>query len=162
MLTIALYEAFVNFADTGSREIGYILDTLNSASTETKLMARQKRTSTILEKAERRAAGLKALEVDLDFGNSRSLTSFVAAIEQMRKKQEQYNQLLASIDATYVEMLEFEKALADLSDHMLLGVASRFGRNSSEYEAAGGVRKSEQVRRRYRSKAKAESEATKP
>ena len=125
-------------------------------------MARQKRTSTILEKAERRAAGLKALGVDLDFGNSRSLTSFLAAIEQMRKQQEQYNQLLASIDATYVEMLEFEKALADLSDHMLLGVASRFGRNSSEYEAAGGVRKSEQVRRRYRSKAKAESEATKP
>ncbi|MDX2213415.1 MAG: hypothetical protein SFY66_09010 [Oculatellaceae cyanobacterium bins.114] len=121
-------------------------------------MARQKRSSTVLEKAERRAAGLKSLGIELDFGNSRSLSSFLEAIELMRRKQDLYNQLLASVDSTYVEMLEFEKTLADLTDHMLLGVASKFGRNSSEYEAAGGVRKSEQVRRRYRSKSKADSE----
>jgi len=48
-----------------------------------------------------------------------------------------------------VKILEFERSLADLSDPMLLGVVSQFGRNSSEYEAAGGVRKSEQVRRRF-------------
>jgi hypothetical protein len=124
-------------------------------------MARQKRTSITLEKAERRAAGLKSLAVDLDFGNSRNLTSFLKAIDQLRAKQDGYNQLLATIDSTYVEMLEFEKYLADLSDHMLLGVASKFGRNSSEYEAAGGVRKSEQIRRRSRSKAKAEPELEK-
>lgn len=70
------------------------------------------------------------------------------------------NQLLAAtVDSTYVEMLEFEKSLADLTDHMLLGVASRFGRNSSEYEAAGGVRKSERVRRSFKGKAKVESES---
>jgi hypothetical protein len=124
-------------------------------------MARQKRTSNILEKAERRAAGLKSLAVDLDFGNARNLTNFLKAIEQLRAKQDTYNQLLATIDSTYVEMLEYEKYLADLSDHMLVGVASKFGRNSSEYEAAGGVRKSEQIRRRSRSKAKAEPELEK-
>ncbi len=124
-------------------------------------MARQKRTSITLEKAERRAAGLKSLAVDLDFGNSRNLTTFLKAIDQLRAKQDGYNQLLATIDSTYVEMLEYEKYLADLSDHMLLGVASKFGRNSSEYEAAGGVRKSEQIRRRSRSKAKAEPELQK-
>ncbi len=124
-------------------------------------MARQKRTSITLEKAERRAAGLKSLAVDLDFGNSRNLTSFLKAIDQLRAKQDGYNQLLATIDSTYVEMLEFEKYLADLSDHMLVGVASKFGRDSSEYEAAGGVRKSEQIRRRSRSKAKAEPELEK-
>jgi hypothetical protein len=124
-------------------------------------MARQKRTSITLEKAERRAAGLKSLAVDLDFGNSRNLTTFLKAIDQLRAKQDGYNQLLATIDSTYVEMLEYEKYLADLSDHMLLGVASKFGRNSSEYEAAGGVRKSEQIRRRSRSKAKAEPELEK-
>jgi hypothetical protein len=124
-------------------------------------MARQKRTSNILEKAERRAAGLKSLAVDLDFGNARNLTNFLKAIEQLRAQQDTYNQLLATIDSTYVEMLEYEKYLADLSDHMLVGVASKFGRNSSEYEAAGGVRKSEQIRRRSRSKAKAEPELEK-
>ncbi len=124
-------------------------------------MARQKRTSITLEKAERRAAGLKSLAVDLDFGNSRNLTSFLKAIDQLRAKQDGYNQLLATIDSTYVEMLEFEKYLADLSDHMLVGVASKFDRDSSEYEAAGGVRKSEQIRRRSRSKAKAEPELQK-
>lgn len=124
-------------------------------------MARQKRTSTVLEKAERRAAGLKSLGVELEFGNSRNLTNFLKVIEQLRLKQDTYNQLLATVDATYVEMLEMEKSLADLSDHMLLGVASQFGRNSSEYEAAGGVRKSEQIRRRLRSKAKPEPESIK-
>jgi hypothetical protein len=124
-------------------------------------MARQKRTSITLEKAERRAAGLKSLAVDLDFGNSRNLTTFLKAIEQLRAQQDTYNQLLATIDSTYVEMLEYEKYLADLSDHMLVGVASKFGRDSSEYEAAGGVRKSEQIRRRSRSKAKAEPELQK-
>jgi hypothetical protein len=121
-------------------------------------MARKKRTSITLEKSERRAAGLKSLGVDLDFGKSRTLANFLLAIEQMRAKQEAYNQLLATVDSTYVEMLEFEKSLADLSDHMLLGVASQFGRNSSEYEAAGGVRKSEQIRRSTRGRAKATPE----
>lgn len=124
-------------------------------------MSRKKRTSIALEKAERRAAGLKSLRVELDFGNSRSLSRFLEMIAQMRHYQDTYNQLLATVDATYVEMLEFEKALADLSDHMLLGVASQFGRNSSEYEAAGGVRKSERVRRSLRGKAKGEPEAEK-
>jgi hypothetical protein len=119
---------------------------------EKKRMARQKRTSPVLRKAERRAAGVKSLKIDLDFGNSRSLASFLEAIEEMREKQDAYNQLLSSVDTAYVEMLEFEKTLADLTDHMLLDIASRFGRNSSEYEAAGGVRKSEQIRRRSRGK----------
>jgi len=70
----------------------------------------------------------------------------------MREKQDAYNQLLSTVDTAYVEMMEFEKTLADLTDHMLLDIASRFGRNSSEYEAAGGVRKSEQIRRRSRGK----------
>lgn len=124
-------------------------------------MSRKKRSSTILEKAERRAAGLKSLGVDLDFGNSRTLVNFLATIEQMRIKQEAYNQLLATVDSIYVEMLDFEKSLADLSDHMLLGVASQFGRNSSEYQAAGGVRKSEQIRRRARKRTKIGTEAEK-
>ena len=117
-------------------------------------MARKKRSSIVLEKAERRAAGLKSLGIDLDFGNSYTLTNFLASIDEMRARQDAYNQLLATIDSTYVEMLEFEKSLADLSDHMLLGVASKFGRNSSEYEGAGGVRKSEQVRRRNKTRSK--------
>jgi hypothetical protein len=123
-------------------------------------MSRQKRTSTVLAKAERRAAGFKSLGVPLEFGGANNLPNFLATIDQMRTKQEEYNQLLSTVDSTYVEMLELEKSLADLNDHMLLGVASKFGRNSSEYEAAGGVRKSEQTRRstRGRTKANAASE----
>jgi hypothetical protein len=124
-------------------------------------MARQKRTSTVLEKAERRAAGFKSLGVALDFGDANNLTNFLATIEQMRIKQEEYNQLLSTVDSTYVEMLELEKSLADLNDHMLMGVASKFGRNSSEYEAAGGVRKSERVRRSAKGKTKASAESEK-
>ena len=39
-----------------------------------------------------------------------------------------------------------EKAIRDLSERMLAGVASKYGKDSSEYEMAGGTRKSERKR----------------
>ena len=39
-----------------------------------------------------------------------------------------------------------DTALADLSERMLAGVASQFGRDSDAYEKAGGTRKSDRRR----------------
>ena len=36
-----------------------------------------------------------------------------------------------------------ETTMADLNERMLTGVATKFGKNSSEYEQAGGTKKSE-------------------
>ncbi|MGJ3253475.1 MAG: hypothetical protein ACFE0J_20430 [Elainellaceae cyanobacterium] len=117
-------------------------------------MSRKKRSSIILKKAERRADGLLSIAQELDFGNENTLANFLAAIDEMRAKERTYNQMLSAIDSVYVEMLDYERCLADMCDHMLVNVASKFGRNSKEYEAAGGVRKSEQTRRQSLSRMK--------
>ena len=40
-----------------------------------------------------------------------------------------------------------EKSLSNLSDKLVRGVAFKYGRNSSEYEVAGGVRESDRIRK---------------
>lgn len=109
-------------------------------------MARAKRTSTTLQKAERRAAAMGSIKPNLDMGNGLTLASFWADIDEMRDRQKKYNELLSTVDQLYNEMLAAEKALAEKSERMLNAVAVVYGRNSSEYEMAGGRRRSERRR----------------
>lgn len=111
-------------------------------------MARRKKSSATLEKSERRAAGLKSIDGKLDLGNDLSLDNFSTLIDKMRSQLEDYNSALSTIDKLYNGVLETERELADLSEHMLLGVASKYGKSSNEYEMAGGVRKSDRRRAR--------------
>lgn len=109
-------------------------------------MSRRKRSSKILEKAERRSAGLHSINEELDLGNGLSVDGFDEAIEATRTRLTDYNKALSTVDKLYTEMLETERKLGDMAEHMLLGVASKYGKNSAEYEMAGGVRKSERKR----------------
>lgn len=118
-------------------------------------MTRQKRTSRMLERAELRAAGLKAINPQLDFGDARSLSNLTTMIEQLRAKIETYNTALSVIDSSKTEMAELEKSLGNLAEQMLIGVAFKYGKDSREYEMAGGVRKSERVRRSTNQRIKA-------
>jgi hypothetical protein len=54
--------------------------------------------------------------------------------------------VLSKVDQSYNDMMAAEQTLSDLSELMLLGVASKYGKNSNEYEMAGGVRKSDRKR----------------
>lgn len=110
-------------------------------------MSRKKRTSRVVEKAELRISGLKAIDPNMDFGDDRSLPNMIQLIEQYRTKMNAYNTALAVIDSSKTEMEELEKTLSELNDKMLIGVAFKYGKDSIEYEMAGGVRKSERVRR---------------
>ncbi|MBH8560911.1 hypothetical protein I8748_01730 [Nostoc sp. CENA67] len=106
-------------------------------------MARQKRTSKVLEKAVRRAAGIKSIDPNLDLDSGLTLTAFSTLIETMRSKENTYNTALSSLDKFYREMLETERQLADMAEHMLLAVATRYGKSSVEYGMAGGVPKNQ-------------------
>jgi hypothetical protein len=110
-------------------------------------MARQKRTSKILEKAARRAAGINSIDPNLDLGNGLTLPAFLTLIESMRSKENLYNSTLSTLDKLYHEILETERELADMAEHMLLGVATRFGKSSVEYGMAGGVPKNQRSKR---------------
>ncbi|NJL84998.1 MAG: hypothetical protein HC886_01910 [Leptolyngbyaceae cyanobacterium SM1_1_3] len=109
-------------------------------------MARAKRTSTVLQRAERRASGMDSIDANLDLGNSMTLESFWADIDDLRDQQKKYNALLSTVDQLYNDMLEAEKAVAEKSEKMLSAVAVVYGRKSSEYEMAGGTRRSERRR----------------
>jgi hypothetical protein len=104
-------------------------------------MARPKRTSSALEKAARRAAGLASIDPNLDLGNGLTLPAFSTLIETMRTQESTYNSALSNLDKLYREMLETERELSDMAEHMLLGVATKYGKSSVEYGMAGGVPK---------------------
>jgi hypothetical protein len=109
-------------------------------------MGRARRISRVLDKAQVRSAGMKAINPTLDLGNGLTVASFDTVIVTAQTRLSEYNQALAAIDDKYNELVAAEKALGDLSERMLAGVAAHFGRDSSEYETAGGVRKSERRR----------------
>ncbi|ARV59299.1 hypothetical protein BZZ01_12280 [Nostocales cyanobacterium HT-58-2] len=110
-------------------------------------MARRKRTSQVLEKAVRRAAGINSIAANLDLGNGLSVPAFSRLIETMRTRQDAYNSALSNLDKLYREMLETERELGDMAEHMLLGVATRYGKSSVEYGMAGGVPKNQRRKR---------------
>ncbi|KPQ33386.1 MAG: Bacterial flagellin N-terminal helical region [Phormidesmis priestleyi Ana] len=112
-------------------------------------MARQKKASTaILAKAQQRLIGMKAIDPKLDLGNGLTTVSFEREIGNMRQKIAAYHMLLAQADAASNELEELDKRLAEMTGRVLAGVAAQYGRASSEYEKAGGVRLGDRRRRR--------------
>ncbi|WP_414756383.1 hypothetical protein [Anabaena sp. CCY 9910] len=109
-------------------------------------MARHKRNSRTLDKAEVRLASIKSISPILDVGEGLTVKSYTEKIETLRKSLETYNTTLSTIDVLLTQIIENEKDLADFSEKILRGVAYKFGNNSHEYQMAGGIRKSERKR----------------
>ncbi|MEB3149767.1 MAG: hypothetical protein VKL60_12170 [Sphaerospermopsis sp.] len=110
-------------------------------------MPRKKRSSQILEKALFRIAGLKTIDPNLNFDDTYNLQTMTQLIEQFKKMLEDYNSALAMVDSSKQKLDEMEKTLKRVSDKMVTGVGFKYGRNSNEYELAGGIRESERVRK---------------
>jgi hypothetical protein len=106
-------------------------------------MGRVRKTSKVLEMSQVRAGSIKSISPTLDLGNGLTAVAFDTAIASLQTKLADYNQALAAADEKANALALAEKEVRDLSERMLAGVAARFGKNSSEYEQAGGVRKSE-------------------
>lgn len=114
-------------------------------------MSRRKKKSVVLPKAEKRLSGMKSINPKLDFGKGRSNAAFNNKINEVRAKLDTYNTLLSTVDAAYNDFIESEKELATLSEKMLANVGVEYGKDSTEYEMAGGVRRSERRRSSRRS-----------
>ena len=112
-------------------------------------MARQKKASTnILAKAQQRLLGMKAVNAKLNLGNGLTTTSFEKEIVTMQQKLATYHGLLAQADEISDELKMMDKKISELSGRVLSGVAAQYGRDSIEYEKAGGIRSSERRRRK--------------
>jgi predicted nucleic acid-binding Zn-ribbon protein len=121
-------------------------------------MARKKRTSRVLEKAQKRFAGLKSIEPKVRFDENYNLDKMLSTIEHLRKKVEVYNTALSVVDSSRGEIEELEKDLSQLSEKMLMVVAIKYGKDSREYEMAGGVRNSDRARKIRASRLKSATE----
>ncbi|MEH2320738.1 hypothetical protein [Nostoc sp.] len=110
-------------------------------------MSRQKRTSRILEKAQLRSSGLKSIVPNIKFDEYYSLEKMIESIDLLRNKLDVYNTALSVVDSSKTEIEEMEKNLSQLSEKMLMVVAIKYGKDSREYEMAGGVRNSDRIRK---------------
>jgi hypothetical protein len=109
-------------------------------------MVRLKRSSRILEKAQRRLDGVQSIDDKIDLGAGITAANYGKNIEELRQKITAYNKALSHVDMLQNEVNDTERLLAEYSDRVLLGVAARYGKDSAEYEMAGGVRKSDRKR----------------
>ncbi|MFT3868896.1 MAG: hypothetical protein QM715_10605 [Nibricoccus sp.] len=110
-------------------------------------MSRRKRTSSrALQNASARAAGIESIDPALDLGGGLTVAAYNAAIQDARDKQTKYNTLLAESDEAANVFEAAEANLRDLTERMLAAVSAKFGRDSNEYEQAGGKRKSDRKR----------------
>ena len=110
-------------------------------------MARSKRTSTILETARQRLAGLKSITINPpNFGPNLTVAGYEADITAVSNKLDQYNEMLSTLDAMQNEFLAMEAALRDKNTRMLSAAEAHYGADSNEYEQVGGTRRSERKR----------------
>ncbi|MEH1832884.1 MAG: hypothetical protein V7L29_12575 [Nostoc sp.] len=111
-------------------------------------MARRKRNSSVLERADRRIESLQSISVELDFGEGLTIQAYTMTINDLRSKLAAYNTALSTIDKLTDDVNNAEQVVITMSEKMLLGVGSRYGKNSQEYEMAGGARRGNTKKKR--------------
>jgi hypothetical protein len=109
-------------------------------------MARRKRNSDALERADRRIESLRSISAELDFGSGLTLEAYTDTINSLRSKLAAYNTALSSLDKLADDVTNAEQIVMAMSEKMLLGVGSRYGKTSQEYEMAGGSRRKKSPR----------------
>ncbi len=115
-------------------------------------MSRKKKVSRITEDANARLAGIKSIDPHLDLGNGLSAEIYASKIEATANSLNDYNTSLSISDEKLGVYEANELDLRDFHERILLTVGGRYGKNSAEYEMAGGKKKSD---RRHSTKAKA-------
>lgn len=105
-----------------------------------------------MTRAGQRLAGLVSINEELDLGHNLTVVKYGEQIAATGKLLANYNKLLSDTDDAGAALDKAETKLADLSDLMLKGVATKFGTDSAEYRKAGGTPKSE-IKRGRKAKA---------
>lgn len=113
---------------------------------------RSKKSSRAYDKAAKRLAGLKSIDTQLDLGNGMTISAFEQEIQDFEAALADYNAELSVVDAKMQKVRDAEKTLNESTDRWLSLVGGRYGKDSEEYQKAGGVRKS--LRKRSQRKGK--------
>jgi hypothetical protein len=114
-------------------------------------MARIRRTSNAIAQAVVRSNNLKSISPTLDLGSGLTVMSFDQLIQQAQAAEADYNQTVAALDEKSNRLDAFIRQTKEMSARMLAGVGVKHGKNSDEYEKAGGV-KADEIKRKGRKK----------
>ncbi|MBD2486995.1 hypothetical protein [Aulosira sp. FACHB-615] len=101
-------------------------------------MALKTRRSAAVEKAQLRLALLKSISENLDLGHGLTIEAYNNLINNTRAILESHNTLVSNLEESRKTLTQMDKALSEMSERMLSGVATVYGRNSMEYSKAGG------------------------
>ncbi len=107
------------------------------------IMGRRKTSSKAYEKAFRRLAAVKSIDGEFNLGNDLTASNYNGVIAGVKAAMDDYNTTLSLVDQKLNLLKEREAELRNWNERILTGVASKYGKNSSEYEQAGGKRKAE-------------------
>lgn len=106
-------------------------------------MPRRKRGSKVLQKALQRMAALKSINPNFDFGNGVNAVTCQQAIDELVTSMDDYNLVLSLADEKESVFASKEAYVNSLTERMLIGVATQYGKDSVQYDQAGGTRTSE-------------------
>ncbi|WP_298913670.1 hypothetical protein [uncultured Nostoc sp.] len=101
-------------------------------------MSLRTRGSAAVDKAQLRLALLKSVEENLDLGHGLTIEAYNHLINTTRATLEAHNTLVSNLEESRKTVTQMDKALSEMSERMLSGVATVYGRNSIEYSKAGG------------------------
>jgi hypothetical protein len=105
-------------------------------------------TSKTLETAHRRMLGLRYLDPEMNFGKGLSVPDFTDQVETMKAKLDAYNEMVNALKQERESLDAIEKTLRGTSERILGAVGSLYGKESDEYEVAGGVKRGKRSRRK--------------
>ncbi len=109
-------------------------------------MARLKRSSPTLEMARRRLAGLKTIDPAPNFGSGLTVAGYETEVQALSNELDGYNGDVVALDNRQNGLEALESSLQDKNRRFLSAVEGAYGPDSTEFEAAGGTRKSERKR----------------
>ncbi len=101
-------------------------------------MSLKTRGSGSVDKAQRRLALLRSIDENLDLGYGLTVAEYDRTIAATRAQLAAYNTLLSDVQEARNAVGQMEKALGELSERMLTGVMTKYGKQSVEYAKAGG------------------------
>ena len=96
-----------------------------------------------LDKGVTRLAAVKSIDAALDLGNGFTVANYETEVQKLSAKVNAYNTALSTLDDLHNDYVVQLQVLKDWNERVLTGVATKYGKNSSQYEMAGGVKKSE-------------------
>jgi hypothetical protein len=106
-------------------------------------MSFRKKTPAVLGKARMRISSVKTVSQTLQITQGITVVEFEGKVDLLSSSVDKYNGLLGEVDELSNNIDVLVKEVRDLNERLLLSVGSYYGKDSNEYEKAGGVRKSD-------------------